>query len=30
MTNTFKDKMMEGAIGGYDLVNEAHVLLMAA
>ena len=29
-TNTYKDKLMEGAIGNYDLLNEAHRLLLAA
>jgi len=30
LTETYKEKLMEGAIGGYDLVNEAHTILMAA
>lgn len=30
MTDTYRDKLMDGAIEGYNLVNEAHTLLMAA
>jgi len=30
LTATYKDKLVEGAIGEYDLLNEAHKLLLAA
>lgn len=30
LTATYKDRLVEGAIGNYDLLNEAHRLLLAA